>query len=189
MLLSTCVTVLAWAQEPWFLRSAGIQILWHGSGAINLCCFLLGTVSWLHQARERICWGRCGLAGSWTVSSGLALTLYCLAFSVYGIVVSLTLEWISGYPGLSVLAIVSHGLGWVLLAAPVAFLAPGLAFSPWSTTSNTCAASLLLAIAATFLTPASLDPVPVSANLLLAGLLATMGSSLLSASLRRAFSN
>lgn len=180
--------VLAAVQEPWFLRNSGLHLLWHGTAAAATLSFLISTLAWIQQASERLAWSGRGRTLAWVCFSGFGLSLLATSLVAFGIIVSIAADASSGAFGYSPPPAL-HGLRWVGLCAPLGFVAPGLACTPWPASVRTVLACIVLAASACVVAPSSsLDPAPVSGNLL-AALAATSGSLLLSASLQRAFSN
>lgn len=179
--------LVAWGQEPWFLRDHGIQVLWHGVPAMASVCFLASSVTWQQQLQERITWGHGFCHPTWILGSGLAMLLLATALLLFGILVCATLDLVSGIREPVFLFTVFQLGCWLPVVAPLAFLTPGLAVTPWPAAVRVVLAGATLAASASFHTSgATLDVAPAFDNLQPA-LIATVGSVLLSATLQRIF--
>lgn len=179
--------LLAWGQEPWFLRDQAIQILWHGVLAMASICFLACSLGWQQQLQERLRWGHGFRRVTWSLASGMALLLLASLLLMFGITICATLDLVSGVAEHPIPSALAQLACWLPVLAPLAFLTPGLALTTWPAAARVGLAGITLATSASFHTAgATLDVAPAFDNLQPA-LIATVGSALLSATLQRIF--
>ncbi len=176
-------TGAAWLQEPRFLRSYGIELLWGGALAILWLLLPLLGLAW--------CLGRTG--HGWSVSAraplvavlsgGVGLLAYMTVTCLFTASCVLILGAVGGDwgTGARLLPWAAH---WVAAALPMAFLAQAIA-NVGASPSVTAVLWLGAAAAVSGLAPASLDTLP-STSVLIASVMSTLGSILAATFLVRA---
>ncbi|GAB4135978.1 MAG: hypothetical protein Fur0037_00120 [Planctomycetota bacterium] len=148
------VAWLAWAQEPYVLRSSGIYLLHDGVGGAALVLWAVLLVGWCRQASQRreAGWGR-GWGIWWWISGATGLLLHAFLLLLFGGIVVIALDSISGLGGRAVLPTLARFGPAVLPAVPLAVAAPGLSLTPWPDAVRAPLVALFLLLALAFLGP------------------------------------
>jgi hypothetical protein len=183
VLLAWCL--LAWLQEPTFLREYGIQILWDAGAAGSVVGFVIFGLTWSNsrEAAEWIPFTRGNPLRIVLVSAAAlefqALVAVCLVASI-----CFTVDKISGTasPGGSPLLFIAKLL---VVALPLSCLAPGIAACRLPTVATVMVWVALLALDASLARTLSIAPAESFSANFAPALLGAAGSVCLSVSLLR----
>ena len=142
---------IVWLQEPDMLRRSGVPFFWDSVGAALSVSYALLPLAWvLGQSSSRV------ESVLWATRNPLrAISITTLSIVIYGLEVGLLaglLGWgLDLIGGMSDAALAgSEALSRLALLAPLASLAPGLAFLSLSAQGNTCC-WLVIAVSYAFL--------------------------------------
>lgn len=163
-----------WLQEPLFLRSYGIDLLWDGGQAFALMALSAAGLAWCIGRSQVPDWSRVYRRCPWMacITGAVGLVAYGLLLCMVILATSLTLDSISDQlPRWGRLQ--DWFEGWGSRALPMCFLAPGIASLRVSTVSIAilwCGASGLC-LAATWPTALAVSIATAGSLLLSAGLI------------------